>query len=225
MQSTATRSPALPARGCKHRSKRTAPRCYASLTHGDNTHAAQLGRRTTLSLSALTLLAVQRVEAAAPSGVELAVAVKSVISTRNALRRYAEQCSASGGQCGDRAALKSALATLDEALPVVAASATDFGRPQMDLSIAVFALLDRAVDGASYECVYFALSFVRNLDFALTPFLWTDYVRAAVRIQSSIPRTSSAWRRMRRLPRRRWTWRRRCSRGQMTPRWRSGRVC
>ena len=144
----------------------------------DDAHAAQLGRRTAISLSALTLLAVQRVEAAAPTGVELAVAVKSVISTRDALRRYAEQCSASGGQCGDKAALKSALATLDEALPVVAASATDFGRPQMDLSIAVFALLDRAVDGASYECVNSAPSSVRSIDDALTPFQWTDCVNA-----------------------------------------------
>ena len=135
-------------------SRRTAGplRCCASHRHGSPAPCDWPGRRAAALglLSAavgVTLGGGRGAVAAAPSGLELGAAVKSVSRTRDTLLRL-EKCDMSSAACA--AELAAALAPLPEALPVVAASATDFGRPQMDLSIAVFALLDRA-DGASYD--------------------------------------------------------------------------
>jgi hypothetical protein len=131
-------------------------RCWNSHRHGPpapfdlpSRRAAALGL---LSAAVGVSLGGGSAFAAAPTGVELSVAVKSVSRTRDTLRRLADECDLSTAGCADE--LAAALAPLPDALPVVAASATDFGRPQMDLSIAVFAFLDRAADGASYECVW-----------------------------------------------------------------------
>ena len=144
-----------------HGQARGAVHCSASHPRGSPAPCDLPGRRAAalglLSAAAGVSLGGSAV-AAAPTGLELADAVKSVTRTRDTLRRLADECDVSTAGCAE--ALAVALAPLPDALPVVAASATDFGRPQMDLSIAVFAFLDRAADGASYECVHSLLSFL-----------------------------------------------------------------
>jgi hypothetical protein len=69
------------------------------------------------------------------------------VAGRDALRALAAAPSSPAA----RAAASASLALLPRALPVVGAAAADFGRPSspFDLSIAAFAFLDRAADGAS----------------------------------------------------------------------------
>ena len=88
--------------------------------------------------------------AGSPAGLELRAAVAAAVAGRDALRALA----AAPGDAACAAAAAAALPSLAEALPVVGAAAADFARPSspFDLSIAAFAFLDRAGDGASLGC-------------------------------------------------------------------------